>query len=340
MFSGNAGFTQLDGINLSDCNTQSWATGGVSAEGKCNPSPHDTRDTTYLAYRNLAANSLSIQSESGTSSGYAFVLISHGESGAGAFLAEGGTRVGLPSAAVREYPNTQATGTYANWTRSAPGTAATDATFFDDAVLALTVVDVVNASKLVARSWDEPPSTFGASAVTAAGGTIDYNTGRSTLDFGSFRVTAYGDTARNVSFDVSTGAGIGTIGTGSNSDQYVTLNRETNEGLNFVFDAPGRYLAVTLSRFGDTSGELERVSFDFVIGGSSVRVTKMSCRSGNGRVNFTVTPGADFTEVSIEPRLTQFFNYYSTFVVADIAICPSSNPACSTPSSTPGEDCP
>jgi hypothetical protein len=334
VFSGTTGLTQVGGASMTDCNTNAAATGTVDASGKC-PA---TRQTPPAAF--LAGKGLSIQTDAATTGGYAFVLLSHGDTGAGAFGAEGGIRYPPPYGGALEFRNTQAGTTYDNRSRSAPGVAATDNAYFDDIVTATSITDVVNAAKLSARDWGAPPPTFGADAITTAGGAVDYNTGQSTLNFGTFTVTAYGDTARNVSFDVSTGAGIGTIGSGVNADQYVTLNRETNEGLRFVFATTGRYLGVILSRFGDTSGELERVSFDFIIGGSNVRVTKMACRAGNGRVNFTVNPGGDFSEVAIEPRLTQGLNYFSTFVVADVALCPSSNPACQAPSAIPAEDCP
>jgi hypothetical protein len=337
VFAGTTGLTQAGGASMTDCNTNAAATGAIDASGKC-PA---TRQTPPAAF--LAGKGLSIQTDAATTGGHAFVLLSHGDTGAGAFGAEGGIRLPLPSVGALEFRNTQPGTTYDNRSRSAAGVAATDAAYFDDVVMATSITDVVNAAKLSARDWGAPPApppTFGSDAITAAGGAVDYNTGRSTLNFGTFTVTAYGDSARNVSFDVSTGAGIGTIGSGVNADQYVTLNRETNEGLRFVFATTGRYLGITLSRFGDQSGQLERVSFDFTIGGSNVRVTKMACRSGNGRVNFTVNPGGDFSEVDIEPRLTQGFSYYSTFLVADIAICPSPNPACQAPSAIPAEDCP
>lgn len=334
VFAGNTGLTQTGGASMTDCNTNAAATGSVDASGKC-PA---TRQTPPSAF--LAGKGLSLQTDTATTAGFAFVLVSHGETGAGAYSAEGSGQVPLPTSGALEYRNTQAGTTFDSRSRSAPGVASTDMAYFDDVVVAKSITEVVDAARLAARDWGAPPATFGAAAITAAGGTVDFNTGQSTLNFGTFTVSAYGDTARNVSFDVSTGAGIGSIGTGVNADQYVTLNRETNEGLRFVFATTGSYLGVTLSRFGDESGELERVSFDFNIGGSNVRITKVSCRAGNGRVNFTLNPGGDFSEVNIEPRLTQGFNFYSTFVIADIALCPSSNPACTTPGAVPAEDCP
>ncbi|MBL0142720.1 MAG: hypothetical protein IPP91_11620 [Betaproteobacteria bacterium] len=333
---------------MTDCNTQSWAVAAVPGTGRCNSSPHDTRDSTYLAYRNLAANSLSIQSEAGTASGYAFILVSHGESGAGAFVAEGGTRIAPPSAGTREYPNTQASGTYALWSYSVPGTATSDAAFFDDIVVAVSASDLINSARLTAKSWDAPappPTTasqeFTAASIAAAGGnSTQFNTGRNSLNFGTFTVTAFGDTARNVGFDLNVGTGIGAIGTGSNSQTTATANRATNEGLTFSFTQTGRYLGVTLGRFGSESGELERVSFDFVIGGSAIRITKIACRTGDGRANFTINPGGDFDQVTIEPRLTQFFNFSSTLNVSAIATCPSTNAACAAPGAIASEDCP
>ncbi|MBK8322621.1 MAG: hypothetical protein IPL06_07705 [Betaproteobacteria bacterium] len=342
VFSGNTGFTQVGGTSMSDCNVNGAASDTVNASGLCQAA----RQTPPAAF--LAGKGLSIQGDAATTGGFAFVLISHGESGLGAFAAEGTGRSALPSAGSLELPNAQAGATFNQRSRSPPGVAPTDVAHFDDTVLAVSITDVVNAAKLTARDWGAPPASasqvFTAAAIAAAGGAGGYNTGQTTLTFGSgagaITVTAIGDSGRNVGFNVDTGTGIGSIGTSSNSASAATANRATNEGLVFTFAQTARYLGVTLGRFGDQSGERERVSFDFIVGGSTIRVTKTACRNGDGRVNFTLNPGGDFTEVTIEPRLTASFNYDSTLNVQAIAACPSSNPSCKAPGAIAGEDCP
>jgi hypothetical protein len=348
VFSGATGFTQTDGVSMTNCNSSlgtpfdtSLATGTSLCKSATIP---PNTPAQFLAAR---GNMLVVQDLGTARNGNAFVLISHGESGLGAYSAEGGSRSTMPNAAGNEYTNTQAGGTYWIVAHSGPGVDSTTAAYFDDVVAYKPFADLVQGARLSERAWGIPTTigsaTFTGAAIAAAGGdATNFNTGQNSLDFGTFTVTASGSTARNVSYDMNVGAGIGSIGTGSNTETTATINSATNESLRFQFDVPGRYLGITLNRFGDTFGERERVRFYFSVGGSTVTITKTACRNDNndGVVNYTLAPGGDFDEVVVEARTTQFSTYDSTLVIGAIATCPSSNAACAAPGAIAANDCP
>ncbi len=138
--------------------------------------------------------------------------------------------------------------------------------------------------KALPHATGDPPSDRRLrqpAAITAAGGnTADFNTGPTPLNFGPFTVDRLGDTARNVSLRPGRrmrGSAPSAPARTPNPPRPSTA-RPTR---NFASSSPrpGATSASRSSRFGDAFGERERVSFDFVIGGSTVRVTKMACRS-------------------------------------------------------------
>jgi hypothetical protein len=348
VFTGATGFTRAGGVSMTNCNTSigsPFDTSLASPGSQCKPATFPPN--TPQQFLDARGNMLVVQEFGTVRTGNAFVLVSHGQTGRGSYAGEAGVRAALPNAAGSEYANAQATGPFMIVAQSAPSTDPDAAAHFDDVLAYKAFADLVAESKLSARAWGIPPTvssvTFDAATVAAAGGdTANFNTGQNTLDFGTFTVTAIGDTARNVSFDRAAGGGIGSIGAGSNTEANATVNYATNEELQFVFDVPARYLGITLNRFGDTFGERERVRFRFTIGGSTVSITKVACRNDNndGVVNYTLAPGGDFDEVFVEARSTQFGSYDSTFIVGAIATCPSTNPACKAPGAIPANDCP
>ena len=158
VFSGAAGFTQADGVNMTNCNTSlgapinpALAAGSLCASGV--PPPN-----TPAQFLGARGNMLVVQDMATTRNGNAFVLISHGESGYGAYLAEGAaTRTTLPNSSGSEYPNTQASGTYMILARSSPDTPVSDASHFDDVVTYMSISDLAANAKLAARSWSNFP---------------------------------------------------------------------------------------------------------------------------------------------------------------------------------------
>jgi hypothetical protein len=348
VFSGATGFTQAGGVSMTNCNSSlgyPFDTSLATPGSLCKPATYPPNTPAqFLAAR---GNMLVVQDMGTARTGNAFVLISHGATGQGAYAAEGGTRSPLPNASGSEYPNALSAGPFMIVAHSGPTVTSDQAAHFDDVLAYKSFADLNREAKLPERAWGIPPTisstTFDAAAIAAAGGdTANFNTGQNTLDFGTFTVTAYGATARNVSFDRDVGTGIGSIGTGSNSESAATINEATNEELLFQFDVPARYLGITLRRFGDTLGERERVRFRFLVGASTVSISKVACRDDNndGVVNYTLNPTGDFTQVYVETRTTQWGTYDSTLIVGALATCPSSNPTCTAPGAVPANDCP
>ncbi len=364
VFSGATGFTQAEGVSMSNCNSSldppldsalgSGATCPDAGTSNCcksssvvtfTPAVPPNTPTQWLTAR---GNMLVVNDLGTTKNSNAFVLISHGATGLGGYLAEGGTRSALPNASGNEYTNTQSAGTYWMLSQSAATVASSEATHFDDLVTYKSFTDLMQDVKLSQRAWGNPfaATAYTSTPLAAAGGnTANFNLGQQSLNLGTYTVTAWADnlaTVRNVSFDRDAATGIGSIGTGSNTETAATVNFATDEELQFQFTTQGRYLGVTLRRFGDTSGELERVRFRFTVGGVSVNITKTSCRYDNndGVVNFTLNPGGDFDEVFIEPRSTQWGSFDTTLIVGAIATCPSTNSSCAAPGAVATNDCP
>ena len=125
VFDGAAGLTQADGASMSNCNTSLGAPidATLAAGSLCKPGgPPPNTPAQFLAAR---APMLVVEDQGTTRNGNAFVLISHGETGYGAYVAEAASgRTTLPSAGGKEIVNTQAGGTYWILPQSAPGVAA------------------------------------------------------------------------------------------------------------------------------------------------------------------------------------------------------------------------
>lgn len=97
-----------------------------------------------------------------TNNGAAYVVISHGENGAGAFSAEGGAIQGGAAAGTDELPNA-VTALFAPWTSSYTANALPvfrdmtpsqreDSSYFDDVILRPTILEVIYSANLGPRS--------------------------------------------------------------------------------------------------------------------------------------------------------------------------------------------
>lgn len=356
VYQGSTGFTQAGGISMSDCNTNAGATAAVDGSGKC-PVARQTPPANFLAGKGLQVQ----LDAGGPVGGFAYLLVSHGESGYGAFGATGSGRSTLPSNGSLEIVNTQAApASFNSRSRSAAGVLPGDVNHFDDSVLAVPVMDVVNAAKLTARDWGPPPPppsiasrSFTATEVESAlgmtPGTLNPSTNANTetndIDFGDIRVRAFTFNgsleSRNVAFGQGTsGQGLGVIASSHNANGTSSINAAESEALRFRFDTAGRYLGITLIDFGTESGQFERVRFTFDVGGSTVQITKTACRAGAVLANFTLNPGGNFDEVFVEARTTSGGADFSRFLIKSIATCPSANPACQAPGAAAGDNCP
>jgi type II secretory pathway pseudopilin PulG len=354
VYSGTSGFTQANGVSMTDCNTNASVTSPppLAADGKC-WSDHTSSPAQFLAGKGLSVDDLGTPK-----SQLAFVLISHGESGQGAYGAEAAARNELP-AGTNELVNTQSTPPYWILARTDASVALDNAAHFDDALFYMTVGELVPAAKLGARDWGAPPppvsssqSFTHAAVANATGASFNFNTNASTVNFGAstpstsddFVVTTLAGN-RNVAAGSDGGGneGLGSILNTNDSNPAATISTNSGEGLAFTFTTPARYLGITLVDFGyGPLFDLERAQVTFYSGGSPVgsALSKTACNVSTGIANFTLSPGVDFDKVTLQALTTNVWGSSSNFLVGAIATCPLSSPACNAPGAVPTNNCP
>lgn len=154
VFSGNTGFTQIDGLNAINCNTAALLTAtqvAIDANGKCATSPNSTMAPDFYTGKGLIVNDKGV-----VVSGVAYVIISHGATGRGSYGADhSATRSTLPTAGGRELINTTAPvdNTYWILDASAVGADPANAAFFDDIVSYKSVTELLTAANALPRDW-------------------------------------------------------------------------------------------------------------------------------------------------------------------------------------------
>lgn len=332
VYTGAGSLTQAGGASMVDCDTVESAPAGLTAAGLCK-STKDTLDTQFFTGKGLTVTWF------GTSvTDAAFVLISHGSSGLGAYTASSTpTQKTLPTNAS-ELANTTATGPFVATSPSAASVGPSDATHFDDLLAYMKISDLVRQSGLSARDWPDPPpsgvqsSTMNSATVAAALGstpTAGSDLGVSSLTFGNIQITGYtGSTAQNLTF-ASTSDGIGTGG-------GAQLSIQSARGDSVRLDVAGAVtaLGVTLNQFGTSGVRFERVRFDFYNGTTLVSsTTKEACLAGNGATSFSINLGSTtFTRADIVPLtpVTPTAGGSTTFYLASFATCTT------TPCNSPG----
>jgi hypothetical protein len=158
--SGSAGATVAGGLDRSQCDV-------LNAIPPVNPDDYFVDSTTGLCKqlvppatkpRTLLSNVIAVPSlaltDNGTGvSGVAYALISHGESGRGAYLIGGQRVLPMPSAGSSELTNT---GTL-SVVRATPNTTvpADQPAFFDDIVRYETLANLITRAGLQARDWPD-----------------------------------------------------------------------------------------------------------------------------------------------------------------------------------------
>ena len=155
VFQGATGLTQTNGADMTNCYKIVPPLPPVSAappDFMCSAG-HTTSKDDYLANRpgfTVVDNGIPIPIPDNK---FAFVLISHGGSGNGAWITGGG-RVTLPPAGnVQEFGNTQAGLTYYNQTYSDPTVMPTAINHFDDVVVYMSIPELLSQAARSARDW-------------------------------------------------------------------------------------------------------------------------------------------------------------------------------------------
>ncbi len=324
----------------------------LSGGGLCNPpggappggpAPPNT-PAQFLA---LPARStmLVVQDEGTPRNGNAFVLISHGESGNGAFVAEGVSgRTQAPDSTGKEHVNTLATGEYWILQRSAPNVAPSSASHFDDVVAYMSFAELVSKAKLEARSWSAFPlsATFSQPAVAAAApGLSGENTGQTSLAMGGFLVTGTDSTpgARNIGIRTEdTITGLGVIGGGSSAGD---LSSAFDERLRFQLGSGSEFqkMDIALNRFrvislGPPRLE-ERAEVSFWRGGDMLQTSSVTSWVEDPTVRparclFGLVPSAVFDRVDVRPIPRTGDGLQTTFTVAEVKACSEATASCTT----------
>jgi hypothetical protein len=173
VFAGATGLTRLEGMSATDCNTSNLLAASavnLQADGSCAAAPRGTRFDDFLAGKGLTVN------DRGTArTGMAYVIISHGPTGRGAYAADHASQQVLPNAASNEFLNTTATVNNTYWILAASpaGSDQENAAFFDDIVAFKSITDLQAESGLAPRDWGWvtltkafAPNTFSPNAVT------------------------------------------------------------------------------------------------------------------------------------------------------------------------------
>ncbi|MBK7658385.1 MAG: hypothetical protein IPJ28_04190 [Betaproteobacteria bacterium] len=337
------------GVNLTQCNSSlaSPLDATLDTGSKCrNGSPPPNMAAQFAAARGnmLVVSEIGLPTPPRT--GLAFVLISHGETGSGAYFADnkvGAARAPAPSSAA-EIANASAGGTYWNLAKSAPGTPVGDVTHFDDMVAFIGLDDLVARAGLMARSWSQFSlgTAFTQSAVEAASGSTNIdssmNTGVSSLAMGGFLIsaTSSGGVTRNVGFREQGGDdGIGVIGGSSTSGD---LNSSFGEKLTFQLGAGSQYAKVDIAfnvfEITDKSPlREERAEISFWRAGlplQSITVDAWDEHPEVSRCLFRLPTALVFDRFDVAPLSQTGGGGSSRFTVAGVRACDNNTTPCET----------
>jgi hypothetical protein len=351
VYTGNFGsLTQAAGASMVSCDTVELAPTAVTAlvgnsGGLCQPTL-DTPPASYLANKGLTVNDFGA-----TRTDVAYVLVSHGASGLGAYTSAG-TRKVLPASA-NELANTQATGPFVA-TASSTNLAPDDPNHFDDVLDYLSLSDLIARANVGARDWpDAPPlppvvaDTMNNAAVALALGVGSVSVGdlgTNSVTFGSgvdrARVRGFqAGSGTDLSFNTTGGAeSLGVAGGGIN-----LLSSANSDKLRIDFQQDVFKLGVALADFGTSAGDTEQVQFRFSggtgPGATTVTIVKSGCRADGGVATFSIDPGTDFERVEISP-LTATPSGVTQFGLADFQVCSSSPGNCLSALATTSTACP
>lgn len=367
VYTGNAGsLVQPGGASMVNCNTSSTPsasnapTGGGAAGGQCQPSritaPGDySTANTYLQGKGLAVSDYGV-----THPDSAYVLISHGPTGYGAYTTSG---LQKPMPSGDELANTRATATFQAHAWSDPTVGVSSGQHFDDLLLYRSVADLVKNANLSARAWTIDV-LLNQATISAAIGPVSYgDLGRSNANLGTVNLASYaGGTASDLSLVNAGPDGIGVVGGGPYFNPltwtYVSnyLTNAGNEYLQVAFPRVVQQLAVTLNNFGYTpctqtvlhsfgfcpppSQYTERVQFDFFrLGVKVATVVDSGCQKDGGLASFSMDAGTLFDSVNITPLSTAEVSWApSFFLVSEVGAC-GSGVTCTTSLSTKTNTC-
>lgn len=318
---------------LSDCLdelvTTTYALSGPSGAA-CNSTTHENSVSDFLVTQGVTVNDM------GTAKKVPYVLISMGETGRGAFYPGGTAPVPPASSASKEFLNAGSLGTYWITAPSDQSVAVDDASHFDDVLSYPSALDFARQIH-----WGAPWSlntvfTHGNLGVT----TSNYNSAQTSLKVatsgGPVMVTAAGDTARYICGTSTNPEGVAPCTTATNGGDKMDSNAG-NERLTFDFRVTRKVLVVQLTDFKATGGgdnERAQVTFYNAAGTQVDQKTVTACATSGGQRTgqYTLTPAADFTRVTIT-ALTKTGGGNSSSAVSAIMACKITADCNTTPAS-------
>ncbi len=198
VFHGPTGLTQTGGASMSDCDSNQTGLGiPLPVNGLCDSVNRDNTPEQFLIGKGLSFND-----KGNTTTGVAFVLISHGPTGRGAFL-PGGNQITLPNAANgpergNATNNTliQAQRTFFALGFSDTSVSPDDPNHFDDLTRFIRIDELARKAGRGPRDWPESTETVGFDETTTANmTTAGTDRFQATGDAGSGRVFTRGATA-------------------------------------------------------------------------------------------------------------------------------------------------
>jgi hypothetical protein len=181
VYDGAVGLTQDGGASAINCDTDNLTTPRVepTAAGLCNTvnNKHDTLRSDFITYTSFGTTpsfdkGLNVHDFGPTPAvanvpNVAFVLISHGPSGAGGYLPNG-IQMTMPAADARDFANTRAAPAFfISQGASSADIAAGTTGHYDDVVSYLKIADLLIQAKQDARDWPEEQAPSFTAVTTA-----------------------------------------------------------------------------------------------------------------------------------------------------------------------------
>lgn len=330
---GSGSLTQPAGLSMVECDTVEPTTGSATAAaasvgGLCvsNNDPY-LRSTSVARF--LAGKGLTLSDNGANRGDVAYVIVSHGATGFGAYTASG-VRMALPIG-NEERGNTRDVGAFNVRAFSDAETTPAAGTHFDDLLAYRTLPDLVKRINLAARDWPDTVTSslrFDSPTVGGAMGTgtvAPGDLGTTSLTFPSgVRVGGIlGGSPGNIAYgEVGGVGGLGVAGFGTMISSFLS------EGLRLDLPERSARFAVTLNHFGryDLSGTtyFERAEFRFYSSGSVVAtIVKAGCQDDGGLASYEIVPPATFDAVEIRALAPTpvTFGAFTSFLVSEFAAC-------------------
>jgi hypothetical protein len=349
----NGSLTQDKGASMVNCDTVQALTTRKPVDGAtklCPGPPYDTADTDFIAGKGLPVNDFGAGYNGTTpAGGAAYMLVSHGATGLGAYSSSG-IRKDMPTS-LAEKNNTNDVGPFTLKPASDPDLPATDINHFDDILLYRTVGDLAKRANLVARDWPDDILAgvkFDSNALQSVLGRSPSSgdLGVTSLAFPFATVSGFNSGgAQNLTFVAGSNTGLGGASGGND------LNSSGGEGIRVDLQQSARKFAVTLDNFGIVlSTWKEQAEFRFYNGSTLVAtVVERGCQSdsSNRLASFTIDPGATFTAVEMRSMTSTpdpFFwtTLASSFIISEFDTCTAAATTCKTTLAIadPSTECP